>query len=169
MWVAQPVVCDAHARRRGRRAAHATDGLVTEVADIEAIKRLKARYFRMMDTKDWDGFAAVFCDDVEVDVRDDGAGVSRGAERFVAGVKAAIGDALTVHHGHTPEITLTSSTTATGIWAMEDRVWWPPGRPLSAVHGFGHYHETYEKTADGWRIKSMTLRRLDRVIEPGRD
>ena len=28
--------------------------------DIEAIKQLKARYFRTMDTKDWDGFADVF-------------------------------------------------------------------------------------------------------------
>ena len=31
-------------------------------ADIEAIKQLKARYFRLMDTKDWAGFRAVFTD-----------------------------------------------------------------------------------------------------------
>jgi hypothetical protein len=133
--------------------------------DIEAIKQLKARYFRTMDTKDWEGFAAVFCDDVEIDVRADGAGVSHGSVRFVAGVKAAIGDALTIHHGHMPEITLTSPTTAAGVWAMEDRVWWPPGGRISHMHGFGHYHETYEKTADGWRIKSMTLTRLHRTVD----
>jgi SnoaL-like domain len=28
--------------------------------DIEAIRQLKARYFRLMDTKDWDGFRASF-------------------------------------------------------------------------------------------------------------
>ena len=138
---------------------------IARLEAIEEIKQLKARYFRMMDTKDWEGFAAVFCDNVEIDVRDDGAGVTRGADKFVAGVKAAIGDALTVHHGHTPEITLTSATTATGIWAMEDRVWWPPGGPVSYIHGFGHYHEIYEKTADGWRIKSMTLTRLHRAVD----
>ena len=40
--------------------------------DIEAIKQLKARYFRMMDTKDWDGLAAVFTGDVEIDVTGEG-------------------------------------------------------------------------------------------------
>ena len=30
--------------------------------DVEAIKRLKARYFRTMDTKDWDGMRQVFTD-----------------------------------------------------------------------------------------------------------
>ena len=33
---------------------------------IEAIKQLKARYFRCMDEKDWDGQVAVFALDVEV-------------------------------------------------------------------------------------------------------
>ena len=133
--------------------------------DIEAIKQLKARYFRTMDTKDWDGFAAVFCDDVKVDVREDDAGVTHGAAKFVAGVRAAIGDAVTVHHGHMPEITLISPTTAAGIWTMEDQVWWPEGGRVSHMHGFGHYHETYEKTAGGWRIKSMRLTRLHRMVE----
>ena len=32
--------------------------------DIEAIKQLKARYFRTLDQKDWAGYRAVFTDDV---------------------------------------------------------------------------------------------------------
>jgi hypothetical protein len=28
------------------------------------------------------------------------------------------------------------------------------------MQGFGHYHETYEKVDDAWRIKSSTLTRL---------
>ena len=35
---------------------------------IEDIKQLKARYFRCMDTKDWDGFAAVFAPNAVLDV-----------------------------------------------------------------------------------------------------
>jgi len=31
--------------------------------DVEQIKQLKARYFRLLDTKDWDGFADLFTDD----------------------------------------------------------------------------------------------------------
>ena len=37
-------------------------------ADIEAIKRLKARYFRLMDTKQWDDFATVFAEDAVMDM-----------------------------------------------------------------------------------------------------
>jgi len=48
---------------------------------------------------------------------------------------------------------------------MEDRLWWSPGGPVRHLHGFGHYHETYEKTADGWRIKAMTLTRLHRIFD----
>ena len=68
-----------------------------------------------------------------------------------------LADAVTVHHGHMPEITLTSDTTAAGVWAMEDTIRWPDGTKL---HGFGHYHETYERADGTWRIASSTLTRL---------
>jgi hypothetical protein len=70
-------------------------------------------------------------------------------------------DVETVHHGHTPEIELTSATTASGIWAMEDRLRWPPLEdPSMQMNGFGHYHDTYDKTDGEWRISSSTLKRL---------
>lgn len=133
--------------------------------DIEAIKRPKARYFRLMDTKDWDGLARVFTEDVEIDVTGEGGGVTRSAAEYLPFLRSSIEEVTTVHHGHMPEIELTSATTATGVWALEDQLWWPEGGPLKHMHGFGHYHETYEKTADGWRIKSMTITRLHRLIE----
>ena len=36
--------------------------------DVEEIKKLKARYFRGLDSKDWDLYASVFTDDVVVDI-----------------------------------------------------------------------------------------------------
>ena len=131
--------------------------------DLEEIRQLKARYFRCMDLKDWDGLAAVFTDDVEIDMTGEGAGVTRSVEEYMPFLRDAIGDVTTVHHGHMPEITITSATTASGIWAMEDQLWWPPGGPIAHLHGFGHYHETYERTAAGWRIKTMRLSRLHRI------
>jgi uncharacterized protein (TIGR02246 family) len=125
--------------------------------DIEAIKQLKARYFRTMDTKDWDGMRRVFADDVTMDTTASGGGVVIGADAFMRFLREAIGDVVTVHHGHMPEIELTSATTATGVWAMEDMLRWPDGREL---HGYGHYHESYEKIAGEWRIKSSKLTRL---------
>jgi hypothetical protein len=59
-----------------------------------------------------------------------------------------------------PEITFTSPTTAKGIWAMEDKLRWPPGSAIREMHGYGHYVETYEKRPEGWRIKSLKLTRV---------
>jgi len=134
--------------------------------DIEAIKQLKSRYFRMMDTKDWDGLAAVFSDDVEIDVTGEGGGVTHSVAEYIPFLRAAIEDVITVHHGHMPEIQLTSSTTARAIWALEDQLWWPEGAPIKYMHGLGHYHEAYEKTDAGWRIKTMTITRLHRLVAP---
>jgi len=127
------------------------------VDDIESIKQLKARYFRAMDTKDWDAMRLVFADDVVMDTTESGGGVLRGGDACIAFLRETIGDVVTVHHGHTPEIELTSATTATGVWAMEDMLRWPNG---SELHGYGHYHETYEKVDGTWRIKTLRLTRL---------
>jgi uncharacterized protein (TIGR02246 family) len=127
------------------------------VDDIEAIKQLKARYFRTMDMKDWSGMRRVFTDDVTMDTTSSGGNVVTGGDAFLEFLRGVIGDVVTVHHGHTPEIEITSPTTATGIWAMEDMLRWPDGREL---HGYGHYHETYEKIDGAWRIKTSKLTRL---------
>lgn len=137
--------------------------------DIEAIKQLKARYFRTMDTKDWAGMRRLFTDDAVIDTVDSGGGVIEGADAFLAFLRRALADQVTVHHGHMPEIELTSTTTATGIWAMQDLIRWADGTEL---HGYGHYHETYRKHGGAWRIASskLTRLRLDLVPrhEPGR-
>ena len=125
--------------------------------EIEAIRRLKARYFRLMDTKDWDGMREVFTDDVVIDTAEAGGQVARGADEFMAFLREALGDAVTVHQGHMPEIDLTSETTATGIWALNDIIIWSSGMRLD---GYGHYHENYEKSDGEWRIKSSKLTRL---------
>jgi hypothetical protein len=125
--------------------------------DIEEIKRLKARYFRTMDTKDWAGMRAVFTDDAVVDTSSSGGGVIEGADAFIAFLSGMLRDVVTVHHGHMPEIELTSETTAKGIWSMHDLLEWPNG---AEMQGFGHYHETYERIDGDWRIKTTKLTRL---------
>ncbi len=125
--------------------------------DIEAIKQLKARYFRTMDTKQWHAMRQVFADDVVVDSSESGGNVITGADEFMTFLRETLNDVVTVHHGHMPEIELTSPTTATGIWALQDLLVWPNGTRLL---GFGHYHETYEKVGDEWLIASTRLTRL---------
>ena len=134
--------------------------------DVEAIKVLKAQYFRYMDTKAWDSWRKLFIEDLKVIV-DTGvmtigeAPISHsveGADAFVASTRAKIHECITVHHGHMPEIQLTSTSRASGIWAMEDILQWPD---QSSFRGFGHYSETYHKGPDGaWRIATLHLTRL---------
>jgi SnoaL-like domain len=136
------------------------------VADeLEAIRQLKARYCRFLDAKDADGWRSVFTTDVTVllDMAVSTGGADgltappvHGVDNFVPMVLGGLEHAATVHHCHTPEITLTSPTTATGIWAMEDWIIFPSGQEL---HGAGHYHETYEKQDGSWRIKTLHLTR----------
>ncbi|WP_314036365.1 nuclear transport factor 2 family protein [Dietzia sp. CH92] len=132
-------------------------------ADVEAIRQLKARYFRFMDTKDWDGLASVFTEDVEIDMTESGGGITRSRDEYIPFLRASIENVETVHHGHTPEISISSPASAIGTWAMEDKLWWPDGsaRPgLRSLHGYGHYTEEYRKTGGGWKISAMRLSRL---------
>ena len=46
--------------------------LLRQLADIEAIKQLKARYFRLMDQKKWDEWAMVFSKDAPLVVPEGG-------------------------------------------------------------------------------------------------
>jgi len=128
------------------------------LAEIEAIKQLKARYFRLLDTKQWDAWREIFSDDFTADV--DGGGVHptlhfASPEELVASNRKILATAVTVHHGHMSEITLTGADAATGIWAMVDEVSLGAG-----FRGFGHYHEEYQKHAGRWRIRRLKLTRL---------
>lgn len=124
--------------------------------DWLAITTLKARYCRLLDTKDWDGFAALFTPDYVMDASASGGPCIAGREAAIASVRGSIEAATTVHHVHAPEITIAGDA-AHGIWAMQDRLVWPDGRTLT---GYGHYHEDYVRTAGGWTIAVSRLTRL---------
>ena len=133
---------------------------------IEEIKALKARYFRCMDTKDWKGLEDVFTKDATMDFRDSTGDrheemLMTGAAAYVAYLSPILQPLSTVHHGHTPEINVISPIEAKGIWAMEDKLWAPEGAmPWKFLHGYGHYHEIYDKNSGRWLIKSIRLSRL---------
>ena len=44
------------------------DGDRGSMEDIEEIRKLKARYFRMLDQQDWQGVSEVFSPDAQIDV-----------------------------------------------------------------------------------------------------
>ncbi|MDG4662986.1 nuclear transport factor 2 family protein [Mycobacterium sp. 236(2023)] len=128
-----------------------------ELVEVEAIKKLKARYCRLLDTKQWEAWRELFTDDFVSDTSESGGKLIVGADQFVAFTRKSLRGQATVHQVHAPEIELTSSTTATGVWALEDVVRFGPGVNL---RGYGHYTETYELVDGRWLIASSKLTRL---------
>jgi hypothetical protein len=132
-------------------------------AEILAIHRLKARYFRYMDTKQWSLWRDLFTDDLVFYMEDaivptTTEPIVSGGDEFVEYVSGVLATAVTTHHGHMPEIELTGDRTATGVWAMYD---WVDDEPNGfALKGYGHYHEQYVKSDGKWRIAELRLTRL---------
>src|ERR1700683_2287522 len=67
---------------------------------IEAIKQLKARYFRLMDTKQWDAYRQVFTDDMAFYFESEDAPTATSGDDFVAFVRSRLATALSGPHGH---------------------------------------------------------------------
>lgn len=141
--------------------------------DVEAIRQLKARYFRGVDTRDWELLRSVFTEDAEIGPMESGvpahvialqppapghapSNTSVGA--FMARIEPFLVGVLTVHHGHQPEITFTADGEADGIWPMEDVLVWP--KDGYRFRGAGYYWERYRKVDGEWRIASVRLTRL---------
>lgn len=135
--------------------------LLRRLLDVEDIKRLKARYFRTLDHKDWDGFGEVFARDAVLEVPE-AALVASGRAAIVSAVSGPLTGSRTVHHGHMPEIELTGPDTAKGTWAMFDYVEWDaaPGGERVGLQGYGHYLEEYVREDGAWRIARLHLARL---------
>jgi hypothetical protein len=137
------------------------DDPVERLLAIEEIKQLKARYFRCMDQQRWDEMRAVFAVDAHLDTE---GYTADGRDGIVTFLQRVLRGARTVHHGHMPEITVTSPTTAHGIWAMFDYVEFdPPDATDGArqgLHGYGHYEEVYVFEDGAWRIANLLLTRL---------
>lgn len=139
-----------------------------DLHEIEAIKQLKYRYFRFLDTKQWDAMAALFVEDAS-------AAYSSGKYSFQGrdNIMKFLADALsrptimTAHHGHHPEIELTSAATATGTWSLEDVV--IDVQNKITIRGAAFYHDEYVKVDGQWRIKATGYERTFEEMESRAD
>jgi hypothetical protein len=144
--------------------------------DLFEIERLKSRYCRYVDLKQWDALRGLFVSDA----RFDGFGSAPpGADLgvFINGVAARLAEAVSVHHCHMPDIVFTDTDHARAVWAMEDYVEWPAGMLVREAdnargfRGYGYYEDEYVRTEQGWRIEFSRLARLrlDPVPDDGRE
>lgn len=129
---------------------------------IEDVKILKSRYFQYSDMNRRDIFFNLFTDDATVlfhDVIDD----FMPAREFFVTLGQVTQKTRRVHKGFMPDIQILSPDRATGVWSMEDRLYWtdtdtPDG--ITQMVGQGHYSETYARVDGEWKIRTLELTRL---------
>lgn len=126
---------------------------VADLEAIEAIKRVKYRYLRALDTKHWDDFADTLTEDIVGDY-----GSSLGKEHhftnradLVEFMRTSMpAGVITEHRVSHPEITLDDHDEAEGIWYLQDRVIVAEFNFM--LFGAAFYRDRYRKTEDGWKI-----------------
>ena len=136
--------------------------------EIEAIKRLKYRYFRFLDQKRWDELKECFVEDA-TSAYSDGKYSFAGREQIMGFLTGALGRStiLTAHTGHHPEIDFISDHSATGIWALEDTVIDLENKVT--IRGAGFYHDEYVKVGGQWKLKVTGYQRTFEELESRAD
>ncbi|MBR0642713.1 nuclear transport factor 2 family protein [Plastoroseomonas hellenica] len=136
----------------------------SDLPHIEEIRRLKSRYCRMIDCRQWERLGELFAPDAKFEGFTIVSGQGSPSE-FINELAKRLEGALTVHHCHTPEIRISSPDEAEGVWAMMNLVEWP--HPVNLANfsgatgfcGYGFYEERYRRFAGAWRIAHMRLAR----------
>jgi hypothetical protein len=145
---------------------------VEQLKAIAEITRVKAQYFRGVDTADSELVRGILAEDCVLDYMgcctDPATGrdfmpamniVMRGNAAWSSTGLRAMG-IVSVHHSHNGEINVTSATEANAIWSMTDRLFMPAGAGFAVMTGYGYYHESYEKIAGVWKIKTLRIQRI---------
>jgi bile-acid 7alpha-dehydratase len=129
--------------------------------DLEAIRTLKHRYLRCLDTKDWDGLAATLAEDATTEYSD-GEYRFRGRAAIMDFLRATPlardGEFIGVHHGLQPEIRASGPDRALGTWALNNYLIHKSqglGRRLCAV-----YEDEYVRADGRWWIAHTGYRRI---------
>lgn len=132
-----------------------------DLAALEAIKRLKYRYLRCVDTKNWDELADVLAVDATADYGTPTYGRPlslTGRDGILDFLRKKLGpEIITAHAAGQPEIDI-DGTTATGTWAFQDTVIATEHRVVIA--GAAFYEDRYTLGDDGrWRIQHTGYQR----------
>jgi hypothetical protein len=137
---------------------------MSKLDEIEAIKHLKYRYFRALDCKQWEALGETLSEDATT-AYDSGKYSFSGRGAILEFLRGALGSPriVSVHHGHHPEIELTSETTARGTWYLSDTVFFRDANMV--LQGAGFYSDEYVKIGGEWKIRSTGYERTYEMTE----
>ncbi len=132
-----------------------------ELSDFEDIRTVKHKYFRCIDTANTTELRTLFTDDVKVEFRGGDYKVKfQGLENYVVFIANSFhSDAVAMHQGHMPEITLNGDK-AKVTWYLEDI--FINLMDNTKTIGSAIYVDQMVRTKDGWKICETEY---DRVIE----
>ena len=136
-----------------------------DLVEIELIKRLKYRYARLLDTKDFDGLNDCFVEDATASYS--GGQLSyEGRDGIIGFLRKALGSTtmLTSHLVGQPEIELTGPDAATGTWALQDLVILTD--QALEIRGTAFYSDEYVKRDGSWRFKHTGYKRIYEEMGP---
>ncbi|MBI3784397.1 MAG: nuclear transport factor 2 family protein [Deltaproteobacteria bacterium] len=141
---------------------------MSNLGEIEAIKRLKYRYLRCLDQKRWDELADCFTVDARVSYGD-GQYSFAGRERIMEFLRDALSATtkLTSHRCHQPEIDVIGPTAATATWALDDVV--IDTEAQITLRGAAFYEDQYVKEGGQWKISFTGYKRLYEEVESRQD
>jgi uncharacterized protein (TIGR02246 family) len=130
-----------------------------DLVEIEAIKQVKYRYLRAVDTRDWDLLSEVLADDA-TSAYSSGKLSYEGRDAIISFLRESMPekDMLTSHKVHHPEIELTGPDTADARWALEDVV--IIASAGLTLRGAAYYEDKMVKVDGQWRIAHTGYRRL---------
>lgn len=141
---------------------------IQRLEDIEAIKKLKARYFHACDQKQVDVIRECF---VEGDcVIDYGAvGVFKNREGLIDlfTEKACVDSIIDIHHGQNAQITIMNESIAVAAWDLFFFQINTETNTLTQLGGF--YEDQFVKTDAGWRIKETKFNVTSTLISSIQD
>jgi len=137
---------------------------MSELEEFEAIKQLKYKYFRCLDSKKWDEMAECFTADARC-WYDSGKYSFDGVEAIMKFLRDSLNDPdiISMHHGHHPELRLTDATNATGIWYLEDRLYFTKQNMM--LWGAAFYEDEYRKVGGQWKLCATGYHRTFEEIQ----
>ncbi len=132
---------------------------IQRLEDIEAIKKLMGKYYRTLDTKNWEELKTCFSPNV-ITSYSDGKYCFKGPDETVGFFAKVMGpeSQISQHQGHTPEITIIDETNAFGHWYLQDFL--VLRQQDVCVQGTAIYSIKYEKINGEWKILDIGYERI---------